>query len=229
MINTSVQQSKMIFAYMLKKPKYLLQIGAGFFEHEDLQYIAMIAKNFYKQYKESPTKDQIKLIIEADKREIPNDVIDSYFDVDIDSMDRDWLKDTTEGWIRFRSLMTNFTKAATLIKTSDVSLENVQDVVRRATDIVSETNLVTFDKNLGVDFFNPENHHSTVEEKIPFTWDYWNKSSNGGLDPKTLHAYIGGTNIGKCCSYSTKVKIRNKKTGEIKEISIGDLFKLSQH
>ena len=198
MIKTTIQQAKMIFVYMLKHPQYLLQIGKDFFEQDDLQYIAMTARQFYKEYKEVPSCEQMKMIVKnEDKDNIKPETIESYYHVDIDPMDKEWLKSTTEGWIKYRTLMSNFSKAATLIKTSDISLENVIDVVDKATEIVSNTNMVNFDRDLGVDFFDVDNHKNTNEDKIHYTWDFWNKSSAGGLDPKTLMVYIAGTNVGK--------------------------------
>ena len=104
---------------------------------------------------------------------------------------------TTEGWIMWRAFNTNLVKSAAYIKTVDVSAENVRDVVKRATDMVSDTSLISFDKNMGKNFFDVDSHKSIRENKIPFTWDYWNSISSGGLDPKTLHVYIGFTNVGK--------------------------------
>ena len=124
MIKTTIQQAKMIFVYMLKHPQYLLQIGKDFFEQDDLQYIAMTARQFYKEYKEVPSCEQMKMIVKnEDKDNIKPETIESYYHVDIDPMDKEWLKSTTEGWIKYRTLMSNFSKAATLIKTSAISLE----------------------------------------------------------------------------------------------------------
>lgn len=228
-LKTSIQQEKIIFAYMLKKPNYLLKLGNDFFLNEDLQYIANCAKQFYVEYKEVPTCAQMKALLKDDKKEISPESVDAIYDVDINTIDADWLNSTTEGWIRWRAVNTNIVNAVTYLKTTDVSLSNVNHVVDKCVSMVSDTNLITFDDNLGLDFFNPDCHKSTIDDKVPFTWDYWNKVSKGGLDRKTLHAYIGGTNVGKCCQYNTKIRVRNKKTGEIKEISIGDFFNMSQH
>ena len=122
----------------------------------------------------------------------------------------------------------NVVKAVSYIKTTDISLDNVVDVVQRATDMVSETSLISFDNDLGSDFFDIDSHKSVKEYKLPYTWEYFNKISKGGLDLKTLTCYIGATNVGKCCQYDTKIRVRNKKTGEIREVSIGDFFKMSQ-
>lgn len=196
-LRTSIQQEKIIFAYMLKRPSYLLSIGKDFFTNEDIQYVAMTARNFYKEYKESPSCEQMVSLLKDDDRNTPIETIRSIYDVEINSYDDEWLKNTTEGWIQWRALNTNIVKAVTYVKTTDISLENVVDVVHKATGIVSDTALISFDNDLGSNFFDVDSHKSVKEYKIPYTWEYFNKISKGGLDLKTLTCYIGATNAGK--------------------------------
>ena len=214
-MKTSIQQEKIIFAYMIKNPTYLLHIDKDFFSNDDIQYIASSAKQFFKEYKESPSCEQMKAILKDDKKDIAPEIVDSIYDVDINSLDNEWLQQTTEGWIRWRTFNTNLFKAASDAKTTEVSLSNVNDVVNKATSMVADTQLVNFDKDMGFDFFNPESHKSVKSNKIPFTWEYWNKISKGGLDHKTLHCYIGGTNVGKSivlCNDAAEFVRRGKNT-----------------
>ena len=198
-LKTSIEQEKIVFAYMLKRPQYLLHVENDFFSNDDIQYIASSAKQFFKEYKETPSCEQMKAILKDDKKDIKNETIESIYDVEIISMDDEWLKDTTEAWLKWRAFNTNFIKAATVAKTTDVTLDNVKTVVDKCVGMLSDTTLMNFDRDLGFDFFNAENHKSIIENKIPYTWDYFNKSTHGGLDPKTLTCYIGGTNVGKSC------------------------------
>lgn len=197
-LKSSIQQEKLIFSYMLKNPKYLLSIGGDFFMNEDLQSVAMAAKNFFKEYRESPSCEQMVSLMKTDDGGgLPADTVRSIYDVEINSYDDEWLRNTTEGWIKWRALNVNVVKAVSYIKTTDISLDNVVDVVQRATDMVSETSLISFDNDLGSDFFDIDSHKSVKEYKIPYTWEYFNKISKGGLDLKTLTCYIGATNVGK--------------------------------
>lgn len=196
-IKSSIQQEKIIFAFMMKKPKYLIYVGDDFFSNSDMQYVAMAAQAFYKEYKEAPSCEQMKAILKDDKREISNEIIESIYDIDINTYEPDFLAETTEGWIRWRAINRNIVNAAAQLKTTEVSLSNVNYVVDKVIEMVSDTSLITFDNNFGIDFYDPDSHKSVKEDKVPFTWEYWNKVSNGGLDNKTLHAYIGGTNVGK--------------------------------
>jgi len=196
-LKTSIQQEKIIFAYMLKHPSYLLQIGKDFFTNEDLQAVALTAKIFFKEYKESPSCEQMISLLKGDENAPSADIIRSIYDVEINSLDVEWLKNTTEGWIQWRALNVNIVKAVSYIKTSEISLDNVVDVVHRATEMVSSTSLISFDNDLGSDFFDVNSHKSSEEYKMPYTWEHFNKISNGGLDLKTLTCYIGATNVGK--------------------------------
>ena len=198
-LKTSIEQEKIVFAYMLKRPQYLLHIEKDFFNNDDIQYVASCAKQFFKEYKETPSCEQMKALLKDDKKEIKNETVESIYNVEIVSMDEEWLKDTTEAWLKWRAFNTNFIKAAMVAKTTDVSLDNVKTVVDKCVGMLNDTTLMNFDRDLGFDFFNVENHKSIVENKIPYTWDYFNKSTHGGLDPKTLTCYIGGTNVGKSC------------------------------
>lgn len=194
--SNDIQTAKNIYSFMMKHPEYLLHVKKGFFRYDDLQFIAMTAKKFYKKYKESPSCEQMKLLLKDDD-EISPEVIEDYYDNNIDSIDTEWLKRTVEGWIQLQTLLYYVGDVGTLIKTSDASYENASDIVLKCTERLDNIKTIRFDDDLGMDFFDSENHKSTIEDKIPFTWDYWNKSSDGGLDPKTLHCYIGGTNVGK--------------------------------
>ena len=125
-LKTSIEQEKVVFAYMLKRPQYLLHVEKDFFSNDDIQYVANSAKQFFKEYKEAPSCEQMKAILKDDKKDIKNETVDSIYNVDIVSMDEEWLKDTTEAWLKWRSFNTNFMKAAMLAKTTDVSLDNVR-------------------------------------------------------------------------------------------------------
>ena len=197
MLNIDIHNSKLVFNYMLKKPQYLMQLREGIFKHDELQNVAKVAKGFYEKFKETPSCEQMKSLLKDNDKGITPDAIEDFYNVDIRSYDDEWLRQTTELVIKFQSLVRNVTDAITILKTTDVSIENVDFVVNKVIDKVDTTKLITFDNNMGSNAFDPESHKSTKGEKIPFTWDYWNKSSDGGLDPKTLHCYIGGTNVGK--------------------------------
>lgn len=198
MIKTSIQHEKLIFAFLLKKPEYLTAISKGFFQNVDLDKITMIAQSFYKKYGESPSCEQMRALVKDVKDDnIDSDIVNAIYDVDIREYDNEWLRSTTEAFIRWKTLTKKLVQAVEYTKLTEVSIENVEDVVNTAVNIVGDANTIEFDKDLGLDFFDSTSHRSVVEDKMPYTWEYFNKISHGGLDPKTLNVYLGQTNVGK--------------------------------
>ena len=131
-LKTSIDQEKIIFAYALKRPQYLAHMGGDFFTNADIQYLANCAKLFFQEYKESPSCEQMKSIIKGDKKELAPEIVDSIYDVEINAYEEEWLQNITEGWIKFRLFNHNMFAAATLIKTADITLDNVNEIVERA-------------------------------------------------------------------------------------------------
>lgn len=197
-IKTSIQHEKLIFNYMLKKPEYLLSVNKDFFQNNELDTLGLVAREFYIKYKETPSKDQMRALVKDMKKgAVDIDLVDTIYDVDVREYDNDWLKSTTEAWIRWRAFNKNLAKAIEFTKLADVSIDNIEEIVGKAVGIVQESNTIDFDKDLGLNFFDPDCHKSILEDKILYTWDTFNRVSHGGLDPKTLTSYIGATNVGK--------------------------------
>lgn len=196
-LKTSIDQEKLIFAYALKRPQYLLYMGGDFYTNPEIQYLANNAKLFFQEYKESPSCEQMKSIIKGDKKELSPEIVDTIYDVEINAYEDEYLKNITEKWIKFRALNHALFEGATIIKTTDITLDNVDYIVSKVATLIGDINLISFDRDLGDDFFDPDAHKNIKSEKVPSTWDYWNKVSHGGLDRKTLTCYIGGTNVGK--------------------------------
>ena len=69
-LKTSIEQEKIVFAYMLKRPQYLLHIEKDFFSNDDIQYVASSAKQFFKEYKETPSCEQMKAILKRDNERL---------------------------------------------------------------------------------------------------------------------------------------------------------------
>ena len=58
------------------------------------------------------------------------------------------VKDTTEAWLKWRAFNTNFIKAATVAKTTDVTLDNVKTVVDKCVGMLSDTTLMNIEDGI---------------------------------------------------------------------------------
>ncbi len=223
---SGVDHEKIFFNYFLKKPNYLKSVGPGFFSNRDLDHIAKLAKAFYLKFGESPSKEQTKALVKDDPNEISDDIVSSIYNININEYDQDWLKRTSESWVKWKHFDKQLVKTIEYVKTQDVSPDNVEDIVKRAIGMISSEGSINFDADVGLDFFNPEDHIQHKNKKIETGWTFVDNVSGGGYDTKTLIVYGGEQGIGKCAHYDTLIKVRNKKTGEIQEIKAGDFFNL---
>lgn len=196
-MNSSIDHEKIFFNYFLKKPSYLKSVRPGFFSNRDLDQVAKLAKDFYIKFGESPSKEQMKALVKDDPNEIPSDIVTAVYEVNIAEYDQDWLKRTGEAWVKWKHFDKQLVKTIEFVKTQDVSPENVADVVQRAIGMISTEGSLNFDTDVGLDFFNPEDHIQRKTKKLETGWTFIDNVSGGGYDPKALVIYAGEQNVGK--------------------------------
>ncbi len=100
-------------------------------------------------------------------------------------------------------------------------------------EILTEALSISFDPHIGHDFIEDSDarydfYHS-VESKVPFDLEYFNKVTNGGLSNKTLNICMAGTGVGKSlfmCHYAASAMSDGKNvlyiTCEMAEERIGE-------
>ena len=196
-MKNSIDQEKIFFNWFLAHPKYLSSINKNFFTNQDLDDVANLAKEFFIKFGEAPSKDQIKALIDNEQIQISNSIIESIFDVKIKEYDKDWIQRTAESWIKWQHFYKNLSKTIEYIKTQDVTPENVEDIVTRASNMVSNEGLISFDVDLGLNFFEPESHITQKVEKIQSGYNFIDNVMGGGYDSKSLVVYAGEQNVGK--------------------------------
>lgn len=223
-MQTTVDQEKIIFNYILKKPSYYNKLNVGFFKNPDLDNLAKLAKTFFVKYSDSPTRDQIKALIDDAELTIPHSIVDQVFEINLDQYDEDWIKSTAEGWLKWQNFHKNLLRTIEFVKDNKVSPENVDDVIHKSVGILSDDGVISFDTDIGLDFFNPKHHRQRADKKVKSGKTFVDNLTSGGYDLKSLVIYAGEQNSGKCSSYDTLINVRNKKTGEIKRVKIGDFF-----
>lgn len=194
---SGVDHEKIFFNFFLKKPHYLKNIGLGFFSNRDLDQISKLAKSFYIKFGESPSKDQMKALVKDDPNEISDDIVSAVYSININEYDQDWLKRTSESWVKWKHFDKQLVKTIEYVKTQDVSPDNVEDIVTRAIGMISTEGSINFDTDVGLDFFNPEHHIQRKSKKLETGWSFVDNVSGGGYDPKSLIVYAGEQNVGK--------------------------------
>lgn len=192
---------KIFFKLSLAKPKYLQSIKAGFYTSEEIDILSRISNQFYTKYNETPTKENLLLLTQRNQRakeKISENILDILFEVDLDQYDEDWLTSTAESWIKWRTFDTSLVDTIEFIKTTQVTPENVDSIVTKVKGLINDRNNLTFNSDLGLDFFDVESHDQRETEKVSTGYNFIDRMLSGGYDKGgNLVVYAGEQNIGK--------------------------------
>jgi KaiC/GvpD/RAD55 family RecA-like ATPase len=193
-----VDFEKIFFLYFLKNPVLLDKIYEGFFKNPDIDILAKVSKQFMIKFSETPSKEQLKILIKdiKSKRQLDDDIVEAIFQTDIKEYDEDWLKRTTEAWVKWQYFDKKLISVVEYVKLQEVSPDNVENVVNHAISILNQGSL-SFDEKFGLDFFSPEDHLQLEGQKIQSGLSFVDRLTNGGYDPKALVVYAGEQNVGK--------------------------------
>ena len=154
---------------------------------------------FPEKYNKIPT--QVSLEIEVGERKDLNEtehkeiikIIKTLSPVEVDFQ---WLIDTTEKFCKDKAIYNAIVDGISIIDGKDKK-RTVDSLPSLLTDALS----VSFSDAIGhdylVDFDERYSYYHTVEERIPFDLDFFNRITKGGLPPKTLNIALAGTGVGK--------------------------------
>ena len=111
-------------------------------------------------------------------------------------VNKDWLIDETEKWCQDRSIYLAIMESISIIDGKHKTMQ--KDALP---SLLSDALGVCFDTNVGHDYIdNSEDRYEfyhTIEDRIPFDLEYFNKITKDGLPNKTLNVVLAGTGVGK--------------------------------
>ena len=154
---------------------------------------------FVDKYNKIPT--QTSLEIEVSGRKDLNEeefkkvvaVIQTLESTDVDF---EWLVNTTEQFCKDKAVYNAIVEGISIIDGKDK--QRGPDAIP---NILTDALAVGFDNRVGHDYLVDAaarfDFYHTVEEKIPFDLEFFNRITKGGLPPKTLNIALAGTGVGK--------------------------------
>ena len=179
--------------------KVLPFVKSEYFEDTSQKIIFEEIFNFVEQYNKLATKEI--LCIEVEKRSDINEetfrnISEVIFSLDEETVEYNWLVDTTETWCRDRAIYLALMDSIYIADGKDDS--KGRDAIP---SILSDALSVSFDTHIGHDYLNDyeeryKSYHRK-EDKIEFDLEYFNKITKGGIPNKTLNIALAGTGVGK--------------------------------
>ena len=157
-------------------------------------------QKFVHRYNALPTKDTLEIEIDT-RRDLNEDdikrVLTVVKELSVDNnVNADWLVETTEKFCKDRAVYNAIVEGISIIDGKDKN-RNADAIPSILTDALA----VGFDNRVGHDYLLDSEerfeYYHTVEEKIPFDLEFFNKITKGGLPPKTLNIALAGTGVGK--------------------------------
>ena len=156
-------------------------------------------EKFVDKYQKIPTTTSLEIEVQSRKDLNEDDykkVVEVIKTLKSTDVDFDWLVETTEKFCKDKAVYNAIVEGISIIDGKDKN-RGADAIPSILTDALS----VGFDNRVGHDYLLDaaprfEFYH-TVEEKIPFDLEFFNKITKGGLPPKTLNIALAGTGVGK--------------------------------
>jgi archaellum biogenesis ATPase FlaH len=189
---------KIFFKLSLQKTKYLESIKKGFYTSEEIDTLHYLATKFYQRFHETPSAEQMKLLVSKVNKKVDDDMIEIIYAADLKQYDDEWLTSTAEAWIKWRNFDCTLVDTIEYIKSTNVTPENADSIISKVKTLINDRNSLVFNSDIGLDFFNPEDHKYDETDKFPTPYNFLDRILNGGYDKSgTLTVYVGEQNIGK--------------------------------
>ena len=156
-------------------------------------------QKFVEKYNKVPTQTSLEIEVQSRKdlnEEDFKNVVEVIKTLSSTDVDFDWLVDTTEQFCKDKAVYNAIIEGIQIIEGKDKKRD--ADAIP---SILTDALAVGFDNRVGHDYLLDADsrfeYYHTVEEKIPFDLEFFNKITKGGLPPKTLNIALAGTGVGK--------------------------------
>lgn len=227
---------KTIFSNLLYNESYCRRvfpyIKEDYFDDIHLKVLYDSFKTYVDQYKESPSKEALQILIEnrddlnEDSFKKVNKLID---ELSVDSStNEEWLVSTTEKFCQDKDIFNAVRKCILILDEKDGNADRGS-----IPKILSDSLSISFDTHIGHSFIEDYesrfDEYHRVESRIPFDIDYLNKVTKGGLPPKSMTLFMSATGGGKTltkCHIAAAAMMQGKKvlyiTNEMAEERIAE-------
>ena len=187
------------FRSVIDNPAYIDATDVSFFKNSDYQEAFKVIKSFWKKYQQIPSKIQVresaKLLKIDDK--LTDSLLDSMWMINLEDYDVEWLLQNVESWIEWKTLEKSAVDSINYIRSTDVTPDNIKDVINTYKSIVVDRNKVDFSFDIGLNFRDPDSHKQPSNLTFSSGYEYIDFCLGGGFSAKGLYVLLGQPKVGK--------------------------------
>jgi KaiC/GvpD/RAD55 family RecA-like ATPase len=187
------------FRSVIENPSYLETTQSDFFKSKDYQETFKVVKSFWKKYNQIPSKNQVRESAKILKLEeqITDSLLEAMWKIDLNDYDKDWLESNTQAWIEWKTLEKSAVDSINYIRGTEVTPDNIKDVINTYKSIVVDRNKIDFSFDMGLNFRDPESHKQYSNLTFSSGYDYIDYCLGGGFSAKCLYVFLGQPKVGK--------------------------------
>jgi replicative DNA helicase len=179
--------------------KVLPFIKGDYFSDKTERTVFEEITKFVDKYNKIPTQTSLEIEVQSRKdlnEHEYNKVVEVIKTLEHTDVDFEWLVDTTEKFCKDKAVYNAIVEGISIIDGKDKTRD-----AGAIPSILTDALAVGFDNSVGHDYLldaeSRFEYYHTIEQKIPFDLDFFNRITKGGLPPKTLNIALAGTGVGK--------------------------------
>lgn len=185
--------------------KVLPFLKEEYFQRPQIKILFNQIRSFIIKYNNRPSNESLLITVDGLEKVRQEDVDEvkkvlSEIDTNKDEKsDQEWLIDSTEKFCQEKAIYNAVLESIGIL--DDKEGKKTKGAIPQ---ILTDALAIGFDSHVGHDFLQDAEQrfdfYHRIEKRIPFDIDYLNKITKGGLPPKTLNIFMGGTGVGKTLS-----------------------------
>ena len=225
------QLEKIFFNYIRKNKKYFNVVYPYFFRNSEIQYVYEILRDYVLSSEdvEVPTPVQYFDMIQLKDKEgvITKEIFKSILKIELSEYSEDkFILPKFNAWVLANRIKRGAIDIVDQTRGLDLdSAIETANKIKEITEEMSSLNFINDDDDYGSDFDDYDSHNQDSSSlKVSSGFETIDHMLGKGWDQASFNCIMSETNNGKCSSYDTIIKIRNKNTNKIEDIKIGDLF-----
>lgn len=191
---------KIHLKYAYENPQYLKSIMKGFYANPSIDAMAQLIRDFFEKTHDVPSHENIIAILNSPQYKVDGEIqpveLSAVFKINLDDYDKKWLEENVRSWIKWKNLDYGIRNVIEYVRSKKVDPDNVNTVIGAVTDIMNDSTGISFDSDVGFDFFDSNAYVERAVEYIKSPWNHVNQCADG-YALGTLVCYMGEQNIGK--------------------------------